>query len=259
MADRCVEMWLTYPRIKSRSPKQLRFTQAREMISSECKARGWNFNVVFSCILHPDGRYREAIPPDDATALYKRAHNARVGVWQFGDTYVPTRPMLSKNPRHYQALERFLNHKAFRFKVGKRNFADVWESSLIAFQEWLDRIDCEGHSDPRCLPLHIFDTSVHIPILATANGRRAFANRHGAPSSRQDDSDLRWRSPRGGLHGGDQLNVSGYELPRGFHWDVDSRKRRRRVYTTEGEWRIERGGYLNIYPDGYIRTGNHRR
>lgn len=259
MADRCVELWLTYPRIKSRSPQQQLFTQARKTISSECKARGWNFNVARSCILHPDGRYMEAIPPDDAIALYKRAHNARIGVWQFGDTYVPTRPMLSKNPRHYQALGRFLHHKAFRFKIGNGGFADVWESSLISFQEWLDRVDCEGQSDPRCLPFHIFQTAVPIGILATHDGRRSFANAHGAPSNRHDDNDLRWRSPRGALHGGKQLHISGYELEKGFHWDVDSAKRRRKVITTEGEWKIQRGEYLNIYPDGYVRPGNSRR
>ncbi len=259
MADRCVELWLTYPRIKSSSPQQQLFAQARKMISSECKARGWNFNVVLSFILHPNGRYTEAIPPDGATTLYKRAHNARIGVWQFGDAQVSIRPKLSKNPRHFQELRRFLHHKAFHFKVGKRNFADVWESSLISFQEWLDRVDCEGQSDPRCLPFHIFKTEVSIGILATDKGRREFAITHGPPSKRHDDNELRWKSPRGALHGGEQLHISGYELEKGFHWDVDSGKRRRTVFTTEGEWKIQRGEYLNIYPDGYVRPGNPRR
>ena len=259
MADRCVELWLAYPKLKSRNPQQLLFAQAREMISSECKARGWNFNVVLSSIHRPAGRYMEAIPPDGATILYKRAHNARVGVWQFGDTHVPIRPMLSKNPKHYRELGRFLRHKAFYFKVGKRSFADVWESSLISFQEWLDRVDCEGQSDPRCLPFHVFKTVVPIGVLATDKGRRAFANTHGAPSNRHDDNELRWRSPRGALHGGEQLHISGYELKKGFHWDVDSGKRRRTLFTTEREWKIQRGEYLNVYPDGYVRPGNPRR
>ena len=259
MADRCVELWLTFPEINPRNPQHRLFAQARKLISSECKVRGWNFNVVLSRILHPDGRYTEAIPPDGATNLYKRAHNARIGVWQFGNAYVPVRPMLSKNPKHYQELGRFLHHKAFHFKVGKGAFADVWESSLGSFQEWLDRVDCEGQSDPRCLPFHIFKTVVPIGILATEKERKAFSNTHGAPSNRHDGYDLRWRSPRGALHGGGQLHISGYELEKGFHWDVDSGKGRRTVITTEGEWTIQRGEYLNIYPDGYVRPGNIRR
>ena len=259
MTDRRVELWLVYPKLKSRSPQQGLFAQAKNKISSECRVRGWKFKVIRSFIHRPEGRYMEAISPDDATNLYKRAHNARVGVWQFDDTHVPIRPMLSNNPKHYQELRRFLCHKAFRFKVGKKNFSDVWESSLTSFQEWLDHIDCEGQSDPRCLPFHIFQSVVSIDILATDEGRRVFANMHGSPSNRHDDNALRWRSPRGALHGGEQLHVSGYELEKGFHWDVDSGKRRRTVFTTEVKETIQRGQYLNIYPDGYVRPGRRRR
>ena len=259
MANRRVELWLGYPKLKSRNPQQLSFAQARKTISSECKARGWDFNVVLSRILRPHGRYTETIPPDRATILYKRAHNARVGIWQFGDTHVSVRPKLSKNPKHYQELGRFLYHKAFHFKIGKKRFTDVWESSLTSFQEWLDHIDCEGQSDPRCLPFHIFQSVVPIDILATDEGRREFANMHGPPSRRRDGNDLRWRSPRGALHGGEQLHISGYELEKGFHWDVDSGKRERTVFTTEVKRKIQRGQYLNIYPDGYVRPGRRRR
>ena len=259
MSDRFVEVWLARPRIKSTNPRQLLFADARKMISSECKARGWEFEVAYSKIIHPNGRYREAISPDDATTIYRRAHNVRVGIWQFGDTYAPIRPELSRNPKHYLGLGKFLRHKAFHFNVGKKDFAAVWAQSLASFQEWLGRVDCEGQSDPRCLPFHIFGTAVPIEILTAAKGRRTFANRHGPQSNRRDDNDLSWRSPRTALHGGEQLHISGHELERGFHWDVDSRKRRRTVFTTEREWRVQRDEYLNIYPDGHIRPGNSRR
>ena len=257
MADRRVELWLAYPKLKDGNPQQRLFAQVSKMMSSECKARGWHFNGISSFIRRPAGRYMEAIAPDGTTTLYKRAHNARVGVWQFGATHVPIGPTLSKNPKDYLTLGNFLRHKAFHFNVGKRNFAEVWESSLTSFREWLARIDCEGQSDPRCLPLHIFKTAAPIGVLATASGRKAFSNSHGAPSNRKDDNHLRWK--RGPLHGRDQLHVAGYELEKGFHWDVDSEKRSRTVINTARRWKIQRGEYLNIYPDGYIRPGNPSR
>ena len=167
---------------------------------------------------HPSSKWKihGGYPPRWRYHPVKRAHNARIGVWQFGDAQVSIRPKLSKNPRHFQELRRFLHHKAFHFKVGKRNFADVWESSLISFQEWLDRVDCEGQSDPRCLPFHIFKTEVSIGILATDKGRREFAITHGPPSKRHDDNELRWKSPRG------RCMVASNFTSRGMNWKKGS-------------------------------------
>ena len=255
MTDRRIELWLFCPELNSRDPRQQLVARARDTISLECRARGWHFNRISTKIMRPEGRYVGAITPRDATTLYRSAHRARVGVWQICYAHAPIRPAPSKNWNHYMTLGRFLRYKAFHFNVGKRKFADVWPSSLISFQEWLKRVDCEGQSDPRCLPFHIFGSGVPVDDLATGEGRYAFANKHGSSAARLDDNHLRWKSPRGSLHGRERLQVSGRDLEKGFHWDVDSRKKSHTVTSTAERWKIQRGGYLNIYPDGYIREG----
>ena len=261
MPDRDVEVWLIHPLINSNHPQQLLFAHARKALSSMRPQKGWDFRRVRTKVIRPHGRPMEVVSSDEATSMYKRAHRARIGIWDYGNTYVPLRSDsdLARNPKHYRTLKRFLCHKAFYFNIGKKAFTDVWEKSLESFQEWLDNIDCEGQTDPRCLPFHIFRTSVSIETLATTEGRRIFTNKHHPQSNRPDDNGLHWRSPRGALHGNEQLHISGRELERGFHWDVDSGKRKRTVFTTEGKWKIQRGKYLNIYPDGYIRLGSPRR
>ncbi len=254
MTQRDVEIWLFRPRNTRQSTNEI-----RRIIRTECGSRGWDFHERQTCPIRLDGRPLGTIDPQDATNLYKRIHRARVGVWQVGYAHAPTNPRPRRNKRDYVSLHRFVRHKAFHHNVHEGRFNDLWHSSLVSFWNWLDRIGCENEADPRCLPFHVFETQFSIDKLETEAGRSEFAQTHGSQSSRNDSNQLRWERPKGQGHGQEILNVSGYNLARGFHWDVSSGKSKRRLTTTSDIWDIGRGGYVNVYPDAYVRGGKSAR
>ena len=254
MNERDVEVWMFYPHSMKQSASGVRRT-----IKLECRKRGWTFQERPTRLVHSDGRPLGTIKPRDATNLYKRLHRARVGVWQIGCAHTPTNPQPHRNAKDYVRLHRFVLHKAFHCNVQRERFDESWPNSLVAFQKWLDRIGCENESDPRCLPFHVFDTKFRIDDLATSTGRSEFAADHGSQSSRVDSSGLRWGRPGGGGHGREILHVAGYDLDRGFHWDVSNSASKRRLTTTSDVWEIRRRGYVNVYPDAHVRKGKLTR
>ena len=208
----------------------------------------------------PVGRLKDTSPEtEDATNLYRRIHRARVGVWQVGDSHVLIKPEPNPKARDYVRLGRFVDHKAFHARMSTNDFHSRWPSSLTDFVEWLDQTGCEGEGDPRCVPLHVFATKFPTSYLSTGEGRSEFAGVHGVQSSRVDDSHLHWDRPKGAFHGREVLQVAGRNLARGFHWDVSSRTTTRRITTTSEIWRISPNGYVNVYPDQYIRIGQRAR
>ncbi len=249
MTGRDVEVWLFHP---TGVPQKI-----RRLIESECKARGWPPLTLRRTTIarSREGRPLGLISSEDATNLYKRIHRVRVGVWQIGKAHVPTKPQPRSAANDFVRLSRFVMHKAFHSTISQDDFDSQWSSSLTAFQKWLSGTWCESEGDPRCLPLHVFKTDFGINNLSSEKGRSVFVDIHGPQSSRVDRKQLHWDRPQGAYHGGDTLHVAGYDLVRGFHWDVSNEAAKQRVTTTSDIWEIRRKGYVNIYPDAYIRGG----
>ena len=250
MTQRQIEVWLFHPR--GGGP----FDQARQLIESECNARGW---LLTSRPTHtvrtPEGRQIASIRNEDVLNLYKRMHRARVGVWQIGKAHAPIKPRPKISVNDYVELRHFITHKAFHRKVSIQSFHSQWRSSLTDFHTWLKNILCAGEGDPRCLPFHVFRTNFKVSDLATQAGRSQFAKTHGPQSSRVDQNQLRWTRPKGPHHGREALQVAGRDLAPGFHWDVSSGTGGQRITTISDVWEIARNGYVNVYPDQHIREG----
>ena len=253
MTEQSAEIWLFHPKANADSYKPV-----ARLIQDACESENWRFHVRH---IHgeraPQGRPLKKILNEDATNLYKRLHRARVGVWQIGDALAPTTPQPRHARKDYVSLADFVRHKAFHARLPRDGFAESWRESLVGFQEWLSAIGCENEADPRCLPFHVFDTRFNIDRLASAEGRSDFAAAHGWQSSRVDDRGLTWS--RGQRHGRETLNVAGRELARGFHWDVSPNLSNASLSNSSETWRVSRRGYVNAYPDGYIRDGNGAR
>ena len=247
-----VEVWLFHP---AGMPARI-----KRMIESECAARRWSLTPPRQTrrVQTPEGRPLGLIASRDAINLYRRAHRARVGVFQIGDAHVPIKPHPRSTVRDYVRLRGFVRHKAFHVRIPQNAVDSQWSSSLATFQRWLDGTWCDGEGDPRCLPFHVFETDFETSRLSSAEDRSAFEQMHGPQSSRVDDRQLRWARPPGAHHGRETLHVSGYGLIRGFHWDVSS-ERGKSVTTISGTWEIHRGGHVNVYPDAYIREGRSSR
>lgn len=251
MTDRQVELWLFYPQGIGRVANEIRHS-----IKAECDKRQWNFRERTTHLVRPEGRPIGTIKPEDATNLYKRIHRARVGVWQIGRAHAPTNPDPRDSPRNYVELHRFVRHKAYHCRLPENSSNGEWHSSLAAFRAWVNETGCENEGDPRCLPFHVFETKLDIDVLESETGRSDFAVTHGRQSSRSDYRKLQWKRPRGEYHGSDTLQVAGYELIKGFHWDVSHGVSKRRISTTSDTWEIKRNGYINVYPDAHIRCGD---
>ena len=155
----------------------------------------------------------------------------------------------------YVHLHRFISNKAFHCKIPNENPNKHLTSSLTAFHSWLEQMHCEGESDSRCLPFHIFKTDFDINDLALYEGRSNFAQIHGQQSSRVDNNQLSWNRPKGAYHGQEILQVAGRDLVAGFHWDVSNSSTKKRITTTSEIWEVSANGYVNIYPDQHIRQG----
>ena len=254
MDGRPVEIWLFHPKVNSHLYKGV----ANEL-RAVCESEDWEFLARH---IHgeraPQGRPLAKILNQDATNLYKRLHRAGVGVWQIGDARAPTTPQPRNARKDYVSLADFVRHKAFHARLPLDGFKESWREPLFGFQQWLSAIGCENEADPRCLPFHVFDTRFDIDQLASACGRSSFTKTHGPQSSRMDDRELTWSRARQ-MHGREILNVAGRELAQGFHWDVSHSASNASLGNSSETWRVNKRGYVNIYPDGHIRGGRGGR
>ncbi len=114
---------------------------------------------------------------------------------------------------------------------------------------------CSGAHDPRVLPLHVFDNAQPWTDLHLEAGISHFNARYGQATSRLDAVGRGW-SPAQVGHGNDVLVIDGFALARGFHWDVQRKKAPERLVTANEVWKIGNGGYVNVYPDAYVRIGS---
>ena len=202
----------------------------------------------------PDAHKRVfLVSPRDAGDLYKAMHRAHVLVASLRSCSVRTDP--AEDPprlRRTRRLEDFVQYKAFYASLrGARDPARILEEFLTISPAKL----CVDTHDPRVLPLHVFDDELCWINLNSAEGINEFKRKYGPSSSRVDSMKRKW-SPAQELHGSDILTVDGLTLPKGFHWDVERGKSAERLVTCHEVWKVGPGGYANIYPDAFVRSGS---
>ena len=241
LADR--EVWIVFPRTA-----RARIAAVRERLRRECRTRSWRLQEVIPKLERRiDGRPLMLIAGEDAVKLYRRSHRARVGVFHTGRPCVRLMP----RARISMAVAQFVRYKAYASPLP--DDAAAVSGCLDAYDAWCRRIGCVGGHDPRCLPFHVFESG-HTE-LGTPEQRRHFDQVHGTGALRRDGKRLTWCLDPAAFHGRDTLQVAGYALSRGFHWDVSADNGGSPTVTTLTErWEISRkSGYLNVYPDGHVR------
>ena len=230
-----------------------------------CLRRGWRFeqySIISGSLSHKGRNIRTLVLDTQlATKLYVRIHRRPIGVFQLDGVHVPISPNPSSVTKDYATLYEFVRYKAFYSDISPGSSYDQQAEALTAeMEQWISVANkCEGENDPRCLPFHVFRTKQIDYDLNIQSDRQRFNRQHGNQSSRNDDNGLLWDRPSGsGIHGGQAVQVAGRTLVAGFHWDVSAASRAKgtkMVSNTRAIWKIERNGYVNIYPDEHIRGG----
>lgn len=165
---------------------------------------------------------RALVDSVDIRKMYGQIHRSRIGVLSVQAPAGPGPQLLARprrqgvEPRWREAysLRGLCRHKAFFRRLRWDRDCRSWEAP---FAQWLEHVECEGTSDPRCLPLHVFACGRGWSRrLVEAAGRSAFDDDFGTGAARRDQRKRTWE--HGQAHGRDALHVAGYELPAGFHW-----------------------------------------
>jgi len=220
----------------------------RSRVADVCKDGGWHFHPrSVPTVRTPDGRPIPLVARDVAAGLYPRVHRSRVATLVVGrDPRVPLHPSEAEVLRfaRHVPLRRFVEYKSFWIRIPNDPMNDSW---VGAFANWSVGIECEGEHDPRCLPFHVF--SGDGADLQRADRRQVFDDRYGSGAERIDESRSRWILNPHEYHGLESLHVAGYNLRKGFHWDVSAEEWR--FCTPVGLWRVN--GHVNIYPDAHVR------
>jgi hypothetical protein len=193
------------------------------------------------------------VSPRDAGDLYQAMQRSRVLVVSLKSCSVRTDP--TEDPprlRRTRPLEEFVQYKASYANL--RGPGDPGRV-LSGFLESSPMKLCADSRDPRVLPLHVFDDERCWVDLHTPEGMEDFKRQYGNGSVRLDSVKREW-SPALALHGSDTLTVDGLTLVKGFHWDVKRGKSAERLVTCHEVWKVGPGGYANVYPDAYVRSGS---
>ncbi len=182
----------------------------------------------------------------DAAQMYEDMHRRPVAVIYEG------KPVVRTNPRPPFRDDRTVSLREFcKYKCYAENVSSDWES---AFDEWLTNIKCDGRDDPRILPLQIFSAKEAFELDELAE-RQRFRRSHRVGRALVDKRKRRWSSARPGTrHGREPQTVRGLRLDDGFHWDV-TMSRSPVITSSTTIWEVRSGGYINVYPDGCMRTG----
>jgi len=255
------EVWFFYPATTKRNLRQ-----RLQAVRSECQRRGWQLlERQTARIRVQTGRRLRLVAPRDAVAVYRRMHRTRVALIVVGQALVHLNPGTKPtSDRNCAPLARCARYKAFVMAADPNDPTDRYVARLQGFLGWCDTVKCTGESDPRCLPLHVFDRELnHGECLGTLEGLRQFRGTYGPDSRRIDAHGLRWTPDRHHYAGDrDLLHVAGRTLSGGFHWDASNHGQGRgvrRVYTPREVWTVGAGGYVNIYPDAHVRHGSNAR
>ncbi len=247
-----LEAWLIL-----REDEKKTLTESRRIFRDLARSKGWKIQERFSgpqnVNVSPSGREirRELLKGRDAYDLYRRLHKARVLVITSHCILLSVKPGASSH-RYLVSLDEFVKYKAIlRECQAIPTTAEFFDGAVRE----LESITADDLDDPRSLPLHLM--SPQIPTgLGTGAGRRAFNSQSGSPGERSCDG-WRWKRDRHAQHGREQLTIGSTRLEAGAHWDVSQVKRgsRREFPAVIKTWLIERKGYINVYPDGFIRQG----
>lgn len=193
------------------------------------------------------------VNPQDARWLYSKLHEFEVAVLAVNQAYVRRDPSTSPaRRRQLIGVERFIRYKGYWGLI--RSARDI-SGHLQEFRRFTEKVRCDGWDDPRILPLHVFHCPQEWAHLNEPTEQQRFISEHGQSGKRRDCAGAYWAKPKGqaARHGGLALRIGGYQLQQGFHWDV-SAESEVTVYFPDEVWKVRRGGYLNIYPDGHLRV-----
>jgi hypothetical protein len=233
--------------------------RVRAAIEAEVESRGWvSLPLVRTTSLSLQrgdaaGRRVNVLTPQDTESVYRASHGSPLIVLS------TTSYRLRIDPRADPATSRvlwspedFFRHKAYTATVRSPREAPLAVSAAL---KGLQALECEGYSDPRVLPMHVFSPAGEPHDLSSMVGRRAFRSTHGAPGSRTDSLGRTWAT--GERHGRESLMVAGLPLPTGFHWDVSIARGNCSISNGWEVWELRgRRAYANIAPDAHIRRGS---
>lgn len=238
----------------------------RSALQRLVRARGWTLHEHETSFERPAGRPMFMVSAKDAYNLYRRLHHAKVGVLSLGDTFVCLEPRRSAVPN--LALWQFVRHKAYWMgavgwqagQTGLPNRDAPQPATLDAFDTWAWPPACDGPTDPRILCMFVFLGTSSFGNLADKDKRVEFNARFGT-RTRIDPRQRRWEQAQH-LHAPLRLEtLAPCQIGDGFHWDVaPSQHSAREIANTLEVWRIAEGGYVNVYPNAYLRgTRPHAR
>lgn len=219
----------------------------RDNLRVECRRRGWGLQEKRSIGTRVDGRPLQTMSGEDAVNLYRRSHRARVGVLFAGRPAVLPRPGKPRRAEKTINLAMFLRYKAYAARL-PTSLACL-SSCLDDYESWCQDTGCEHDHDPRCLPFHVFASEQ--TDLDTPEGRQRFNDVYGPGGRRRDERDFTWCLGPRPFHGREVLQVAGYTLPPGFHWDVSAPAHPKTITTPTECWEVLR--YINIAPDAHLR------
>ncbi len=220
-------------------------------VAEPASTRGWNVtSLEVDRLTAGSGRRMHLLPRATAADLYVALHRDECAVLSSVRAFVRSTPEGALRDDRAIDIATFCRYKAFTLHLAAQGAGATWESQ---FKNWMaDNSRCTGHSDPRCLPLHIFKSKGSFD-LDEVGGRAAFDREHRVQRSRVDARRVTWSPARpGARHGREPVAVAGVQLVDGFHWDV-SAARPTTIATADAVWKVK--GYLNVYPDGASRSG----
>jgi hypothetical protein len=167
-------------------------------------------------------------------------------------------PRVRADPGSLIPIQDFVRYKAYAERANGTWSASKYAEFCIRVERWHETARCESERDPRCLPFQTFNHRDGRFDLDTPEGRKRFDEEFGGPTRRMDAHRLAWNSTKA-YHGRDELFVAGCAIRPGFHWDVSGAGRRVKVMNSIEVWEVDGLGYMNVYPDAYLRMGGRAR
>lgn len=191
------------------------------------------------------------LDPWEADRLYKSIHRGFDAVFQAGSAYAIRNINREIGSNNLINIKRLVSHKVFFSAFdGVPNAADSYAEWVV----WLQSMHCKSHRDPRVIPTHMFSPESDWNTLSSDEEQDRFKKMHGGPTKLMDSKERHWQQTHA-WHGNDSLTVGRFALPEGFHWDVKAARTTTRIHSLTSIWRFDENSYLNISPDGYIRSG----
>lgn len=221
-------------------------------VKTICNAHSWEPRRIAAIPTRlQSGRLVQLASRGDTDLLYRWMNRGWVAVvTRMPNVSIRLSPATSLRARDVVDLSTFCRHKAF---VQGLNNADA-SSWPERFKHLTGTVGCEGFSDPRAMPLHMFSRDGDLD-LDTEVGRKRFRQtyRH-REGGLKDLDDVHWNPAENGARHAvrDPVTVAGFQLQAGSHWDV-APTLPRVISTPIVQWRVK--GYCNVYPDGHILPG----